>query len=330
MKKKKKNTIVKTMALIEKKYGKGSIMRLGDKPLDPGICVSTGSVSLDKALGGKGLPFGRIIELYGPESAGKTSLALKILANTQKTFGPAGIVDAEHALDPAYAKKIGVNIEDLYLSQPSYGEQALGIVRELIKGGKLKTIVIDSVAALVPKKELEGEMDDETVALQARMMGKALRKIAALADIKKVLVIFLNQERDKIGWGFSRGGKTTPGGRALKFWASVRIEIRRVKTEKEGQKETSNFVFAKVVKSKICPPFRVGRFYITFDKGIDKAKELFLWAREGKILRKKKGKFVFEDITERSQKKFLEVLLSKKNTRKRFLKITSDYIQSRF
>lgn len=329
-KKKKKGPIGLSAAIkdIEKKCGKGSIMKLGGRVEISGPSVSTGSMSLDCALGGLGLPFGRVVEIYGPESSGKTTLALHILANVQKKDLKGAMIDAEHAMDPPYAKKLGVNLDDLLFSQPDYGEQALGIVQKLIMSGEVKIIIIDSVAALVPKKELEGEMDDETIGLQARLMGKALRKIAGYASKYGVLVIFLNQEREKIG-GFSRGGKTTPGGKALKFWASVRIEIKRRSTDKEKEKAVSNLIYAKVAKSKICPPFAVGKFYITFAMGIDKFKELFFWAKQGKIIKRSGSTYKYGEIKAKGMKKFIRELQKKENKklRKEIVKKTKKYIQ---
>ena len=309
---------------IEKKYGKGSIMRFGDGVLDAGPCVSTGSVSLDCALGGWGLPYGRIVEIYGPESSGKTTLALHIIANAQKKKGIAAIVDAEHALDPKYAKRLGVNLDDLIISQPSYGEQALGIVRHLIISRGVNVIVVDSVAALVPKAELDGEMDQETIGLQARLMGKALRKIVGLADDNNVLVVFINQERDKIGGGW--GGTTTPGGKALKFWASVRIRIMRIKSEKENDKFVSNFTHAKITKSKICPPFSIAKFFITFGKGIDKAKEIFFWARDGKIIKRSGSIFKFKGLEVKGKKKFIKRIKKDKKRKRKLIALTKEYI----
>jgi recombination protein RecA len=327
-KKKKKGPIGLSAAIrdIEKKCGKGSIMKLGGQVEVSGPSVSTSSMSLDCALGGLGLQFGRVVEIYGPESSGKTTLALHILANVQKLGLKGAMVDAEHAIDPPYTKKIGVNLDDLLFSQPDYGEQALGIVQKLIMSGEVKVIIVDSVAALVPKKELEGEMDEETIGLQARLMGKALRKIVGYANKYGVLVIFLNQERDKIG-GFSRGGKTTPGGKALKFWASIRIEIKRIKTDKEKEKAVSNLTYAKVVKSKVCSPFKVGKFFITFGKGIDKYKELFFWAKQGKIIKRRGSTYKYGNIKTKGQKRFINKLKENKKLRKEIVKKTKKYIQ---
>jgi len=302
--------------------------------VEPGPRVSTGSISLDCALGGGGLPYGRVVELYGPESSGKTTLALHILANAQRQGNVGAIIDVEHALDPDYAGLIGVDMEGLLFSQPDYGEQALSIVQKLILSKKVKCIVVDSVAALVPKAELDGEMEDITVAAQARLMSKAMRKIVAVANKNGVLVVFINQERDKIG-GFSKG-KTTPGGKALKFYASVRIEVRRRKTEKEKVKNVkekrsvANVTYAKVVKSKICSPFNVGKFVITFGKGINKAAEVFLWAKSGKVIKRKGSSFSFGDVKGKGQKGFLKAIRQDKKAKRELLQATRQYIQSQF
>ena len=311
---------------INKRYGKGALIRLGDSPLNQGPCLSTSSFSLDIALGGRGLPFGRIVEIYGPESSGKTTLALHLIANYQKE-GVAALIDAEHALDPKYAKNLGVDLDNLLLSQPDYGEQALGITKKLIKSGDVKLIVIDSVAALVPKKELDGEMEDITVALQARMMSSALRQISGLASRSGVLVIFINQQRSKIGMGFSMGGITTPGGMALKFWASVRIEIKRRQTKKEHGKSVANWTFAKVVKSKICPPFSTAEFFITFGIGIDRKKELFHWAKKGRIIKTKKGMNKFNEVLGKGERKFMRNLAESKKDKKELIEKTLEFIK---
>jgi len=313
---------------IEKRYGKNSLIRLGDGIIPLGPCLSTGSYSLDRSLGGRGLPFGRIVEIYGPESSGKTTLVLHLLANAQKAGHLAAFVDAEHALDPKYARKIGVNLGDLLLSQPDYGEQALGIVKRLVKSGDVKLIVIDSVAALVPKKELDGELEDITVALQARLMSSALRQISGLASTMGVLVVFVNQQRSKIGIGFSMGGTTTPGGKALKFWASVRIEIKRRQTKKEHGKFVANWTFAKVVKSKICTPFSTAEFYIVFGIGIDRRRELFHWAKRGKIIKRKGGAYIYHDIKAKGEKGFMAKLAEEKKTKADFVSQTLEFITS--
>lgn len=238
----------------------------------------------------------------------------------------AAMVDAEHALDPGYAAKLNVDLDKLLVSQPDNGEQALGIVKRMVMSGHIKIIVVDSVAALVPKAELEGEMEDITIGLQARLMSKALRQISGLASDRGVLVVFLNQERDKIAAGFSRGGKTTPGGKALKFWASVRIEVKRRATEKEKQKAKANWTYAKVVKSKICTPFGLGEFFIVFGKGIVRAREVFHWAKRGKIVKRKGGMFRFGKIKGKGQKAFMKKLKGNKKAKKRFLELVKEFI----
>ena len=243
------------IAKIEKDYGKGSVMKLGDKTSLDVETVSTGSISLDKALGVGGIPKGRIIEIYGPESSGKTTLALHIVAEVQKAGGIAGFIDAEHALDPKYAHDIGVDVDNLYISQPDYGEQGLEICETMVRSGAIDIIVVDSVAALVPKHEIEGEMGDATVGAQARLMSQALRKLTAVTAKTGCSIIFINQLREKIGV-FYGPSETTTGGRALKFYASVRIDIRRIESLKQSGEVIGNRVRAKVVKNKVAPPFR--------------------------------------------------------------------------
>ncbi|MET4701205.1 recombination protein RecA [Constrictibacter sp. MBR-5] len=271
---------------IEKAFGKGSIMRLGQReaPVEADV-VSTGSLGLDIALGIGGLPRGRVIEIYGPESSGKTTLALHVVAEAQKKGGVCGFVDAEHALDPSYAKKLGVNLDELLISQPDTGEQALEIVDTLVRSGALDVLVVDSVAALVPRAEIEGEMGDSLPGLQARLMSQALRKLTASISKSRTIVIFINQIRMKIGVMFGNP-ETTTGGNALKFYASVRLDIRRIGAIKERDVVTGNQTRVKVVKNKMAPPFRVVEFDIMYGQGVSKTGELLDLGVQANIVEK--------------------------------------------
>ncbi len=289
----KAKAIESALQQIEKKYGKGSIMRLGDRPHEEIGAISTNCLSLDAAIGVGGMPRGRIIEIYGPESSGKTTLALQVVASAQAAGGIAAYIDAEHAMDPDYAGKLGVNIEDMLISQPDSGEQALEIAETLVRSNSVDVIVIDSVAALVPRAELDGEMGDSLPGLQARLMSQALRKLTAIVSSSKTTFIFINQLREKIGVFFG-SPETTSGGKALKFYASVRLDIRRIGAIKDGDRMVGNRTRVKVVKNKCAPPFRETEFDIMYGEGISREGDLIDLASNNNVVEKSGAWFSYK------------------------------------
>lgn len=278
---------------IEKTYGKGSIMKLSDTNIDHVEVISTGCIAIDMALGIGGLPRGRIIEIFGPESSGKTTLSLHVIAEAQKAGGNVAFIDAEHALDPVYASHLGINISELYISQPDNGEQALDICESLVRSGAMDVIVVDSVAALTPKVEIDGEMGESHIGLQARLMSQALRKLAGICNKTKTCIIFINQLREKVGVMFGNP-EVTPGGKALKFYSSVRIDVRKVDTVKSGTDIVGNKVKIKIVKNKLAPPFKVAEVEIIYGKGISNASAVFELALQYGLLEKSGSWFSYK------------------------------------
>ncbi len=295
---------------IQGKFGEGSIMKLGDRPKVGVGAISTGSIGLDAALGIGGVPRGRIIEIYGPESSGKTTLALHVVAEAQRAGGICAFIDAEHALDPDYSRKIGVKVDDLFISQPDYGEQALEIAESLIRSGKIDVIVIDSVAALTPKDEIEGDVGAYHVGKQARLMSQALRKMTAIVARSKTVVIFINQIRMQIGVMFGNP-ETTPGGKALKFYSSVRLDIRRIAQIKKGEEVVGGRVRVKVVKNKVAAPFKMAEFDILYNEGISPEGELIALAEKHGVIEKNGSSYSYKPEAEGEGKKMEEVKLGR-------------------
>lgn len=291
----KDNDLDKLLESLQERFGEGAIMKLDSvKKVDTDV-VSTGSFSLDLALGVGGLPLGRIVEIFGPESSGKSTMALHVIAEVQKKGGKVAYIDAEHAMDPDYAKKLGVKIEDLLVSQPDSGEDALNILEGLVRSGIISAVIIDSVAALTPRAEIEGEMGAQFIGLQARMMSQALRKITALADRSKTLIVFINQLRDKIGMMGYGEPTTTPGGRALKFYASVRIDLRRIAQIKKGEDVVGNRTRAKVAKNKVAPPFKIAEFDIMYGEGISYEGDVLNVGIKSGVVKKTGNTYSFEN-----------------------------------
>ena len=342
----KEKALEQALAKITKDFGEGSIMKLGENLNMEIDVISTGSINIDMALGVGGVPKGRIIEVYGAESSGKTTIALHVVAQAQKNNGIVAYIDAEHALDPEYAKALGVNVDELLISQPDYGEQALAIAEMLVNSNAVDLIVVDSVAALVPKAEIDGEMSDQQMGLQARLMSKALRKLTASLNKSKTTLIFINQIRDKIG-GFGFGSQTTTtGGKALKFYASVRMEVKKLGNVKQGDEVIGNETLVKITKNKVAPPFKEASFQIMYGKGITRIGEIFELALDNDIVSKSGAWFSFgdirlgqgkenvktrleneEDLFKQIEEKVLEVLRSGKGVKKNRKKSEEELVE---